>query len=78
MKLVFLEIPNVRFGMVFQDPVTYAAGYIPRSLNKILSKSSHPLKKELRLCLAELVDDDDEDLCLDDSKDWLHKSIEEG
>ena len=23
LKLVFLEIPNVRFGTVFQDPVTY-------------------------------------------------------
>lgn len=36
-------------------------------------KSSHPLKRDLRLCLGELVDDNDEDPCLDYSKDWLHK-----
>ena len=36
-------------------------------------KSSHPLKRDLRLCLSELVDDNDEDPCLDDSKDWMHK-----
>ena len=25
LKLVFLEIPNVRFGMVFQNPVTFSS-----------------------------------------------------
>ena len=36
-------------------------------------KSSHPLKRDLSLCLSELVDDNDEDPCLDDSKEWMHK-----
>ena len=55
------------------NAIRYAAGYIPRSLDKTLSKSSHPLKRDLRLCLGQLVDDNDEDPCLDDSKDWMHK-----
>ena len=55
------------------NAIRYAAGYIPRSLDKTLLKSSHPLKRDLRLCLSELVGDDDEDPCLDDSKDWRHK-----
>lgn len=45
----------------------------PQSLGKTLSKSSHPLKWDLRLCLGDLVDDNDEDPFLDDSKDWMHK-----
>ena len=38
-----------------RNAVWYAAGYIPRSLNKTLLKSSHPLKKDLILCLCELL-----------------------
>ena len=55
------------------NAVRYAAGYIPRSLNKTLLKSSHPLKKDLILCLCELIDEDNSEPTVDDSTDWLQK-----
>ena len=44
----------------------YAAGYVPRALKKALSKSAHPLKKDLLLCLLDLDEE-----CSDESKDWI-------
>ncbi len=35
----------------------YTAGFIPHSLLKKLSKSTHPKKEELCLCLREMLDD---------------------
>ena len=48
----------------------YAAGYVPRSLKKRLSKSTNPLKHELLLCLESLLITDQEDI-MDDSKQWI-------
>ena len=47
----------------------YAAGYIPRALRKKLSKSRHPLKDDIQLCLFDLLDDGDEEA--NDSQDWV-------
>ena len=53
----------------------YAAGYIPRSLRKKLTKSKHPLKNDLLLCLFDLLDEgDDND---HESKRWV-ESINRG
>ena len=52
------------------NALRYAAGYVPRALKKALSKSAHPLKKDLQLCLLDLLDDGDEE-CSDESKDWI-------
>ena len=41
------------------NALRYAAGYVPRALKKALSKSAHPLKKDLQLCLLDLLDDGD-------------------
>ena len=38
----------------------YSAGYIPRVLKKKLTKSSHPLKDHLQLCLFDLLDEGDD------------------
>ena len=38
----------------------YSAGYIPRALKKKLTKSSHPLKDHLQLCLFDLLDEGDD------------------
>lgn len=43
------------------NALRYAAGYVPRALRKKLSKSTHPLKDDLQLCLLDLLDDGDED-----------------
>lgn len=42
---------------------------MPRALKKALSKSAHPLKKDLQLCLLDLLDDGDEENS--ESKDWI-------
>lgn len=48
----------------------YAAGYVPRSLKKKLVKSTHPHKKDLLLCLPNLLAQEEEDLD-DDSSGWI-------
>jgi len=55
------------------NAVRYAAGYIPRSLKKKLMKSTNPLKDNLLLCLMQLIDEEDDEPTVDDSKDWLEK-----
>ena len=53
----------------------YTAGNIPRSLRKKITKSKHPLKNDLLLCLFDLLDEgDDAD---HDSKRWV-ESINRG
>ena len=42
------------------NALRYAAGYIPRALQKKLKKSAHPLKDELQLCLLDLLNDGEE------------------
>lgn len=51
------------------NALRYAAGYIPRALKKKLSKSRHPLKEDIQLCILDLLDDGDEDD--NESQDWL-------
>lgn len=43
------------------NTLRYAAGYIPRALQKKLKKSAHPLKDELQLCLLDLLNDGEEE-----------------
>lgn len=49
-----------------KDVIGYTAGYIPRALKKI-DLSSHPLKKELSLCLVDLTEECDVE---DESCEW--------
>ena len=49
----------------------YAAGFVPRSLRKKLAKSTHPLKKDLLICLSQLEETDY--VNVDDSQDWLNE-----
>lgn len=51
------------------NAVRYAAGYVPRSLKKKLTKSANPIKEDLLLCLAELIDIDGSEPHVDDSRD---------
>ena len=52
------------------NALQYAAGYVPRALKEALSKSAHPLKKDLQLCLLGLLDDGGEE-CGGESKGWI-------
>ena len=55
-----------------RNALRYVAGYIPRLLKKKLSTSSHPLKKDIILCISDLLaDDGDEEDDDDDSHDWV-------
>ena len=40
-----------------KNALRYTAGYIPRALKKKIDRSSHPLKKELLLCLLDLSEE---------------------
>jgi len=42
------------------NALRYAAGYVPRAHRKKLKKSANPLKRQLLLCLMDLLDDGDE------------------
>ena len=51
----------------------YAAGYIPRALEKQLRKSTHPLKEKLIAHLEELVlSGPAQDMSEDFSTDWIN------
>ena len=59
-------------GLTYEEvnAVHYSAGYVPRALRKKLERGSHPLKKELVLCLYEMTEEDvDKDRS--DSEDWI-------
>ena len=53
------------------NALRYAAGYVPRHLKKRLTKSAHPMKDELTLCLLDLLQDEKEDNIFD-SSDWIN------
>ena len=55
----------------FKQGLRYAAGYIPRSLKKKISKSSHPheQKQDLLLCLDDLLSDGTEETSV--STEWI-------
>ena len=57
------------------NAIRYAAGYIPRALKKILSRSSNHNKEDFISCLSDLVCDGSEDPNL--YSDWLN-SINRG
>ena len=40
-----------------KNALRYTAGYIPRALKKKIDRFSHPLKKELLLCLLDLSEE---------------------
>ena len=52
------------------NALRYAAGYIPRALQKKLQKSAHPLKEELQLCLMDLLSDGEEEEGT--AEEWLN------
>ena len=52
-----------------RNGLRYAAGYVPRSLKKKLAKSANPHKKDLMLCLPNLLDQEED--VDDDSSDWI-------
>ena len=53
-----------------KNALRYAAGYIPRSLYKKITKSKHPNEEELLLCLDDMVQSE---TCTetDESEDWV-------
>ncbi len=55
------------------NALRYAAGYVPRSLFKKLMKSADPLKRELQLCLWDLLDDEKEGGTADDWVDAIDR-----
>ena len=48
----------------------YAAGYVPRAIRKKVTKSGHPLRKDLLVCISQLEETDD--VVTDDSQDWIN------
>ena len=52
------------------NALRYAAGYIPRALQKKLRRSTHPLKEELQLCLLDLLNDGEEEEGT--AEEWLN------
>ena len=51
------------------NAIRYAAGYVPRALKKKLTKSPHPLKEDLQVCLLDLLDDGHKES--NESQDWI-------
>ena len=48
----------------------YAAGYFPQVIRKKVTKSGHPLREDLLVCLSQLEETDD--VVTDDSQDWIN------
>ncbi len=63
--------PSQSMPLTYEEvnALRYAAGWVPRALKKKLSKSTHPLSKDLKLCLLDLLDDGDEET--NDTKAWV-------
>ena len=57
------------------NALRYVDGFIPRMLRKRLSKSTHPLREDIILCIHDLLDDGDEQN--DETQDWVH-SVDRG
>jgi len=55
------EVQKLTITYEETNALCYAAGYVPRALKKKLSKSTHPLKEDLQLCVLDLLDDGDEE-----------------
>ena len=51
-----------------KNAIRYTAGYIPTALKKKIDHSSHPLKKELLLCLLDLTEECDVE---DETCEWI-------
>ena len=49
--------------------IRYAAGWVARALRKKLKRSAHPLKDDLFLCIADLLDDKDDST--QESNEWV-------
>ena len=47
----------------------YTAGFVPHSLLRKMSKSTHPKKKELCLCLREMLDESEDEVTI--SQQWV-------
>ena len=58
-----------------RNALRYTAGYVVRDLEKKIRRSAHPLKKELLLCILELLESGVEEE--DDSAMWV-KSVDRG
>ena len=51
------------------EEIRYAAGWVARALRKTLKRSAHPLKDDLSLCIADLLDDKDDST--QESNEWV-------
>ena len=49
--------------------IRYTAGFVPHSLLRKMSKSTHPKKKELCLCLREMLDESEDEVTI--SQQWV-------
>jgi len=65
------ETPHADVGLSYEEKnvIRYTAGYIPRALRKKIDRSSHPLKKELSLCLLDLTEECEVG---DESCEWIN------
>ena len=54
----------------------YAAGYVPRAIRKKVTKSGHPVREDLLMCLSQLEETDD--VVTDDSQDWINATYRGG
>ena len=59
-----------------KNALRYTAGYTIRALKKKIKRSTHPLKKEIELCLIEMNEEDTEE-CMDESVEWT-RSVDRG
>ena len=53
-------VKDVRITTDQMDAIRYAAGYVPRALQKFL-KSAYPLKRQILLCLYDLFNEGEDD-----------------
>ena len=65
-KSICLQKPTLTYEE--RNALRYAAGYIPKALHKKIERSSHPIKKELLVCLEDITQHDG---IRDDSQDWV-------
>ena len=53
------------------NAIRYAAGYVPKALQKKLLRSAHPLKQQLLLCLYDLINDGEDEA--DTTCEWMEQ-----
>ena len=56
LELNLVSLPVAKIDYEESDTLRYCAGYILRSVKKKIDASAHPLKKELLLCVEDLLE----------------------